>query len=95
MKTAKKFQLATITGNDIYDVVIKKGMRFILLEANKTAGAKKGDIVKMTSVTSVFRGVPSDGRYNDYELLRVSNGRWSWRVSRSALRDFSDEKNFK
>jgi hypothetical protein len=70
----KKSQLAEITGNDIYDVQIKKGMKFALLEDDKAVGANKGDVVKVTAVTAM--GSPSNGYYNDYELVRVSNGKY-------------------
>ena len=78
-----KSKLAEITGNDIYDVIIKKGMKFALLEADKSTGSKKGDIVKVTSVTAM--GMPSDGFYNDYEKIRVSNGKFTWRLDREDL----------
>lgn len=68
----------------IYKIQIKKGMKFALAEAHKDCGAKAGDVVKVTSVTAM--GYPSDGWDNDYENLRVSNGKFSWRVSRSSLK---------
>jgi hypothetical protein len=69
---------------DIYDVQIKRGMKFILTEGNDGVGAKVGDIVKVTSVTAM--GQASDGRFNDYENIRVGNGKFTWRVSRSDLK---------
>jgi hypothetical protein len=68
----------------IYKIQIKKGMKFALTTAHKDMGAKVGDIVKVTSVTAM--GYPSDGWDNDYENLRVSNGKFSWRISRGELK---------
>lgn len=82
-KMAKKSELAVLPGNDIYDVQIKKGMKFALIATDKSVCAKKGDTVKVTSVAAM--GMPSDGHYNDYEMLRVSNGKYSWRISRDDL----------
>jgi hypothetical protein len=67
----------------IYDIQIKRGMKFALQAAHPSSKAKKGDVVKVTSVTAMGR--PSPGFYNDYEALRVSNGIYSWRVSREDL----------
>jgi hypothetical protein len=72
---------------DIYTIKIKRGMKFKLAENEyndySRQGAKAGDVVKITSVTAC--GYPSDGTYNDYENLRVSNGKFSWRISRDDL----------
>lgn len=88
MKTKRRAVLpklspAPYTTPEIYKIQIKRGMKFTLLEANKDAKAKQGDVVKITSVTAM--GYPSEGFYNDYENLRVSNGKYSWRVSRESL----------
>jgi hypothetical protein len=69
--------------DSIYKLQIKKGMKFILLQPS--CGAKRGDVVKVTTVTSVFKGQSSNGFYNDYEMLRVANEKASWRVDRSVL----------
>lgn len=69
--------------NKIYDLQIKKGMKFTLLEDSESTGAKKGDVVKVTSVTAM--GMPSDGFENDYERIRVGNGKFTWRVERASL----------
>lgn len=68
----------------ICQLQIKKGMKFALTVDAKDQGSKKGDVVKVTSVSAM--GVPSDGHYNDYEMLRVSNGKFSWRISRESLK---------
>lgn len=68
---------------DIYDVQIKRGMKFTLKEDDSAVGAKAGDVVKVTSVMAM--GAPSDGRYSDYENLRVGNGKFTWRVDRGSL----------
>ena len=67
---------------DICSVQLKKGMRLRLLEANEDTGAKKGDIVRVTSVTCM--GCKSEGYYTDYEVLRVANDKFSWRISRES-----------
>lgn len=67
----------------IYDVKMKRGMKLRLKEDHADVQAKAGDIVKVTSVTAM--GCLSDGTYNDYENLRVSNGKFSWRVCREEL----------
>lgn len=68
----------------IYNVQIKKGMKFILTTDHPSASAKKGDTVTVTSVTAM--GYKSDGHYNDYERIRVSNRKFSWRISREDLK---------
>lgn len=84
-KRFKKLQkiASEISKPDIYAVQIKKGMKFKLREASPDTAAKKGDIVTVTSVTAM--GSPSDGRYNDYERIRVSNKKFSWRIDRGSL----------
>lgn len=67
----------------IYDVQLKKGMKAYLTRDNEDAQAKAGDQVKITSVKAM--GLPSDGFSNDYENIRVSNGKFSWRISREDI----------
>ena len=78
MKTTMKKSLPEYAPDSIYKIQLKKGMKFILLVDNKSTEAKRGDIVKVTAVTS-------NGYYNDYEMLRISNDKYSWRTDRSSL----------
>lgn len=82
---SKKVSLPEYAPDSVYKIQIKKGMKFILLVDNKSTGAKRGDVVKVTTITSIFKGQGSDGRYSDYEMIRVANDKYSWRVSRSYL----------
>jgi len=85
-KAAKKASsLPEHAPDSVYKMLFKKGMKCILLSNNESTEAKRGDVVKVTTVTSTFKGVGSSGYYNDYEMLRVSNGKWTWRISRSEL----------
>jgi hypothetical protein len=59
---------------------LKRGMKVKLLEDNLRTEAKAGDIVKITSLT-VF-GRPYAGAECDYEVMRVGNGKFTWRISR-------------
>jgi hypothetical protein len=79
----KQRKFKTYTPPEIYNVIIKKGMHFALDENSESTGAKKGDVVKVTSVTCMGR--PSNGVANDYEKIRVSNDKYSWNISRDSL----------
>lgn len=85
MAAKAKMELPEFAPDSIYELRIKKGMKFFLLADEKSAGAKRGDVVTVTTVPSVFKGQGSNGLYNDYEMLRISNGKYSWRASRSIL----------
>lgn len=69
---------------DIYSIQIKRGMKFRMTESSPSVKSKIGDVVKVTSITEM--GQASNGFYSDYENIRVSNGKFSWRVSRSDLK---------
>jgi hypothetical protein len=66
--------------NFLHDLQIKKGHKFSLIDAHKSVGAKAGDVVTVTSISKEM-----DGWYFDYENIRVTNGKYSWRVSREDL----------
>jgi len=86
MKTkTKKADLPEYAPDSVYEMIFKKGMQCYLLIDEKNVGSKRGDIVTITTVTSIFKGFRSDGSYSDYEMLRVSNGKYTWRISRSYL----------
>ena len=67
----------------VMNTLIKRGMKFALKTDHKSTGSKAGDAVKVTSITAMGR--PSNGYGNDYEQIRVSNGKWTWRLDRGDL----------
>ena len=68
----KKIKLVRLTTDECYG--LKKGMKVRLVEDDYES--KAGDIVKITQAIN-----PG----SDYEIIRISNGQASWRVSSSDL----------
>ena len=60
---------------------VRRGMKFKLGQDVDHCEAKAGDVVK---VTSVQMGLAT-GLESDYERIRVSNGKFSWRTERCDL----------